>query len=165
MNPAPIAGWNNFFVAETSAAAALAGLVFVAVSINLPRILSLPGVPGRAAESICQLFAAMVASMMVLIPGQPESVIGWELVGIGAVIWIVQTILQVLQWRLRLDQPRWWIGWRIVLSQFATVPFCIAGVSLLTGLPGGLYWMAPACILSLWLGVASAWILLIEIMR
>jgi hypothetical protein len=43
------AGWENFLVAETgTAAAALAGLLFVAVSINLSRIVSYPGLPGRA---------------------------------------------------------------------------------------------------------------------
>lgn len=33
--------WQSFFVAQASASAALAGLLFVAVSINLSRILKL----------------------------------------------------------------------------------------------------------------------------
>ncbi len=41
-------GWENFFVAEVGASAALAGLIFVGVSINLNRILSLPRLPDRA---------------------------------------------------------------------------------------------------------------------
>jgi hypothetical protein len=50
MAPAPPAGWDNFFVAEVGAAAALSGLLFVAVSINLTRILAIPHLPARAAE-------------------------------------------------------------------------------------------------------------------
>jgi hypothetical protein len=34
-------GWENFFIAEMGASAALVGLIFVGVSINLTRILPL----------------------------------------------------------------------------------------------------------------------------
>ena len=40
------APWANFFFAEVGASAALVGLLFVAVSINLKRILEVPGLPG-----------------------------------------------------------------------------------------------------------------------
>jgi modulator of FtsH protease len=46
------AGWDSSFVAEVGAPAALAGLLFVAVSINLTRILQFPQLPGRAAETL-----------------------------------------------------------------------------------------------------------------
>jgi len=42
---APLAEWANFFVAEVGASAALAGLVVVATSINLSRILLFPQLP------------------------------------------------------------------------------------------------------------------------
>ena len=44
---APIAAdWSNFLVAEAGASAALAGLLFVAVSINIAKIIEYPGVSG-----------------------------------------------------------------------------------------------------------------------
>jgi hypothetical protein len=60
------AGWENFLVAETGAAAALAGLLFVAVSINLSRIVSYPGLPGRAGV-IFSFGAALIDAWVLLV--------------------------------------------------------------------------------------------------
>jgi hypothetical protein len=49
------ASWTDFLVAAAGATAALVGLVFVGLSINLKRILALPGVSGRAAETVLLL--------------------------------------------------------------------------------------------------------------
>ena len=45
-------GWDNFFIAEVGASAALAGLIFVAVSLNLPKILSVGGLPDRVTNGL-----------------------------------------------------------------------------------------------------------------
>ena len=44
--------WESFAVAEVGAAAALAGLLVVASSINLDRILTMPPVVSRLAASL-----------------------------------------------------------------------------------------------------------------
>jgi len=42
-------GWTDFYVAEVGAAAALAGLLVVAISINIQRIMQYPALrAGRA---------------------------------------------------------------------------------------------------------------------
>src|ERR1700683_3177372 len=50
-----IAEWTTLFAVQAGAAATLTGLVFVAFSINQSKIMTYPGLPGRALESILQL--------------------------------------------------------------------------------------------------------------
>ena len=47
--------WQTFFAVQAGAAATLTGLVFVAVSLNLSKIMTIAGLPGRAGESMIQL--------------------------------------------------------------------------------------------------------------
>ena len=61
--------WHDLFVAEAGAAAALAGLLFVAISINLKQILAFHTLPIRAASSLVALVVALVISTLVLVPG------------------------------------------------------------------------------------------------
>jgi hypothetical protein len=47
--------WANFALAITAAAATLAGLPFVAMSINLKRILEFANLPARAAQALVEI--------------------------------------------------------------------------------------------------------------
>jgi hypothetical protein len=55
----------------------------VAVSINLTKILQVPGRPGRAGEAIVLLVAVLVVAMLGLVPGQSPTALGAELLGPG----------------------------------------------------------------------------------
>jgi hypothetical protein len=66
------------------AAAALAGLVFVAVSINLARILMFATLPRRAVETLAIAIGLLLASVLVLVPGQSPVVFGTEILVLGA---------------------------------------------------------------------------------
>jgi hypothetical protein len=160
-----IADWSNYLVAQAGAAATLTGLIFVAVSINLPRVLSVEGLTGRAAESLLQLFGVLVISTSALIPRQPMVALGTEVLACGAILWLIQTALQLRYLRTKTGHPRYWIVTRIVQTQFSSLPFCISGILLLRGSTTGLYWLAPGFIFSLVAGVSSAWVLLVEILR
>ena len=83
------ADWANFFVAEVGAAAALSGLLFVAVSINLTRILAIEHLPDRAAETLYVLLGVLVVATFGLIPGQGLTALGFEVVGAGLAVWSI----------------------------------------------------------------------------
>jgi modulator of FtsH protease len=64
-----LAAWEPFFSAIIAAAAALTGLLFVAVSINLDRILKGGKfLPARAAETLATLLLIVANSALTLVP-------------------------------------------------------------------------------------------------
>jgi hypothetical protein len=64
--------WHDFLLAAAGAAAVLAGLVFVGVSINLDTIMSNPGysLVDRALEALVLLVAVLIATILLLVPAQ-----------------------------------------------------------------------------------------------
>jgi hypothetical protein len=71
--------WQNFFVATSGSAAALTGLIFVGVSINLNRILSFPRLADRALISLILLFSILIASILFLVPSQNSLTLSIEI--------------------------------------------------------------------------------------
>jgi modulator of FtsH protease len=161
----PIADWSSYLAVQASVSATLTGLVFVAVSINLSRVLAIPGLPGRAAESLLHFLSALLISLTALIPGQTAVMLGTEVIVLAAVLWLLQTLIQLRYVRMRTGNPRSWLVIRIFQTQVVTLPFIASGVLLVQGSPGGMYWLVPGFLLSLISGVIEAWILLVEILR
>jgi hypothetical protein len=163
-------GWENLFVAEAGAAAALSGLIFVAISINLSRILESSILPSRAVEALCKLVTVLMISTIGLVPGLTPAQLGFAILLMGSVAWFIPTRLQLLHLLHPIPDWNWtshkqWILVRAIMSQLASIPFIVAGISLLLGHGGGLYWLVPGVILSFLGGMYGAWILLIEILR
>jgi hypothetical protein len=155
-----IGEWHDFFVAQAGASAALTGLIFVAVSINLDRILGFSHLPTRALEAIITLLCVLLISTWGLVPNQSCRILGLETLATGLVTWIVQT-KALLSTRRSGYETRL----RVLLNQLPALPFVIAGVLLALNQPSGLYWIVPGVVLSVVAGVYCAWILLVEIQR
>ena len=164
MTPYQPAEWHDLFVAMAGAAAALTGLIFVAVSINLTQILKYRALPVRAAETLSVLLGLLLLSVFMLIPGQSRVVLGLEILLLGSVL-----AAGLLRGRLQLprepEQPRTWTVVPVAAIVTGSVPMIVAGISLLVQTGGGLYWLAVELILGLTGAVVNAWILLVEIQR
>src|ERR1700722_11613569 len=143
--------WSNFFVAEAGASAALTGLIIVAVSINLATLLKTSALSGRAAETVALLTGVLVLASFGVVPGQPLDVLGAEFIATGLVLAIGSTMI-----RRRL---------REIIVYGASLPPVAAGVSLMAGWGGGLYWLVPGVIIALVGCVLNTWVLLVEILR
>jgi hypothetical protein len=164
MIPVPAAEWANFFIAEVGAAAALTGLVVVAISINLSRILAIDTLLARAGEALVILAGVLVLTSIGLVPGQSGTAFGAETAAAGVLMFLISGILQ---WRAPTDRRvLWWRrSLRPVISAAASLPIIEGGALLLLGSASGLYWIAAGVIVSLLAGIFTAWVLLIEIMR
>src|SRR5271154_545849 len=92
--------WQSFFAAELGALASLTGLVVVAISINLSRILAVANLPTRAGEALVTLVGALVVVSVGLVPGQPVRLLGAEFLSIGLVTFVAPTINQIGSWNL-----------------------------------------------------------------
>jgi hypothetical protein len=158
-------GWSTFFAAQVGAGAALTGLVFVALSINLKQILAFPGLPSRAGEAIILLMQPVVIGALALIPGQPLIALGIEVLVVGALTWL-QITKMIWQTRAVLAKlPEWQWLTRIGFAEAATLPQLVAGGLLVAGVRQGLYVEAGALFICIVDGVLDAWVLLVEILR
>jgi hypothetical protein len=164
VNPQDPAAWGEYGVALTGAAAALAGLVFVAISINLRSILSEPGVSGRAAEGVMTLVIALIACALLLVPGQGTVPLGieWVVLAIGSGIILGRAYRRAVP---VYTGRREILAGRIATHGSAVVALLIAGIATTNAFPGGLYWFVPASLWIIVVGITDAWVLLVEILR
>jgi hypothetical protein len=159
------AAWTEFAAAMVAASSALAGLIFVALSINLDRILSLPGISDVALEGLIALTVVLIASIVVLAPGIPAGSLSAGLVLIGivelvVVAWLLRRTLVLAEAQFRMKRIQ-----MALVSGLPGVLFAVGGISLAAGNAWGLYWLVPASIAGIVAGVVNAWVLLIEIKR
>jgi hypothetical protein len=159
--------WQNFLVAEVGASAALLGLLFVSLSINLTKILSFRPLPNRAFGALLALLAVLIASSLLLTPGQPMPIVGGEVFVIGLCVWAAITFFDVDVWRNTAKdaahRPRLIV--LSVIDQVATLLYVVAGVVIFEYGIVGVYWLVPAFLFSFIKATMDAWVLLIEINR
>jgi hypothetical protein len=161
-----IDGWTDFFEAQVAAAAALTGLVFVALSINLERIVGYPGLVGRAAEALMLLVQPVFVGLAVLIAGQSLRTVGIEVALISVILVItIGRILITSGWPAARDRPHKEFGTRCGLVVAALVPALIGSVIMIGGNDDGFYLLAFSTGMCLAAGIADAWVLLVEIVR
>jgi len=154
--------WSDLFVAAAGASAALAGLLFVAVSINLEQIIGSKGLPERALEAVILLVAVLVVSIACLIPGQSQGVLGVELFAITALLGFA--VLKPIR-AVPAEPPRGWLVSRWALRLTGTLPLIVGAISVMIGDGGGLYWIAAGIVFATVSAIANAWVLLVEILR
>jgi hypothetical protein len=163
----PMSDWQNFFVAQVGASAALLGLLFVSMSINLNKILAFSALPNRALGALLTLLVVLIVSSLLLTPGQPMTLVGAEVLLIGLCAWSAITLFDVNTWRNTDRAAAYRSRLRILfaINQLAALLYIVAGLVILTSGIAGLYWLVPAFVCSFCRATMDAWVLLIEINR
>jgi hypothetical protein len=158
--------WANFFMATAGASAALAGLVFVALSVNIDRILAFSHLPARAGATIATLIVVLASSAAELIP-QPLFAMGLEILGFAICGWVLKVWASYLTFAARKvsQRPLYEAIVQTVLGQIQMLPFLVAAILLMRGEGAGFYWLAGGAIAVFVFSVFTCWILLVEIRR
>lgn len=155
--------WSQFNLAIAGAAAALAGLLIVALSVNVRKILANPTLPARAAASIAALVLTVLACGVGLIPDQGLWLIGVELAVPTALV-VVLAVFAVRRIAVEPDvrgHDRVIKGVTVVL---APATFAVGVVLLACGVPAfGV--IAAACLVAICAAVLFSWIALVEVLR
>ena len=164
------ADWSNFALAQVGASAALLGLVFVGISINLRDFVGSRRLVNRAFEAIVMLASVLITSTAVLIPDQSREALGIQLVILGAITCGV--VLRVQSGMHADVVPRGGRGptrlsavARRVLALGSALLVVVTGVLLLAEAGGGLYWWPLAVVTAYLAALFDAWVLLVEILR
>ncbi|MGY1709822.1 hypothetical protein ACI8AC_09965 [Geodermatophilus sp. SYSU D00758] len=157
--------WSDFSVATVGASAALTGLLVVAVSINIDQIRAVDALVGRSLSTMVLFTLPLAVGTLLLVPDQPRTVLGIELVVAGLGTGVGLLAINRPGRRGELEPRVSWLLLRLVPSLTIGAFLVLAGVSLVAGAGGGLYWVAPAVVEAFLGGLATVWVLLVEIRR
>jgi modulator of FtsH protease len=152
------APWQNFAVMIGGASGALTGLLFVAVSLNAGRIAGHPGLRASAAQTLVLFLAPLAMAMVLLVPGQPDWVLGAELIAAGLAASV--GLLGIAQHKRDLSDDD-----KLLISIFdrrdtnlvVMLLFVASGAVLAAGQRAGLYLLLPAALVAFFSGVLNAW--------
>jgi modulator of FtsH protease len=157
--------WSNFFIGELGAAASLAGLLFVAVSVNQARILQLGRMADRGLEALVMLLAVVMIASMGLVPGQGVRLLGLEIFATAAAASGGIFLLERAYLRL-IERPYRRLSIQMaVCNQLSLITIALGGLVTLWRGQNGLYLLPPGILATFLFSIANAWVLLIEINR
>ena len=158
------AAWHDYFLMVGGGAAALTGLVFVAMSLHLDQIALNPAHRHRARTVLTGLTAVFIRCALVLMAGQNGQAVAVELIVvlIGVEIVLYRSISQALQATDRSDPA---LLWRTIGSFACLVTEQAGALALFFGNTGGLYVVGIGMMSSFVFMVTGAWLLIIGVRR
>ena len=154
--------WNNFFVMVGGGAAALAGLIFVAISINPDIIFRNLTHRNRAINMLSGFTAVFMACSFALMGNQPLVALGLE----WFALWLIATVIFVRGYIYAIRAGMSSIG--LTLPRLAGGTICyfaeVAGaIFLISGRSAGLYIAAIATVVLFGFLISGAWLLMVGI--
>jgi len=156
------AAWTDFANTVAGGAAALAGLLFVGLSLNLSEVLRFPGVPSRAAATLGLTMAILITAIFVATPGQSRMALSIEIAVLGLVT--AALVLEAMRHQ-RAGPHRGRVLTSMLMLLLPALLLMAAAVSLWSARGGGLYWVTAAVTTGFVAATANAWVLVVEIKR
>jgi hypothetical protein len=154
--------WSNFFVMVGSGAAALAGLIFVAISINPESIVRNSTHKNRAVNMLSGFSAIFMACGFALFGNQYLFALGLE----WGFLWLIATTIFVRGYVIAIRLGASSIGLSVPRLAGGTICYLaevIGAIFLILGYGAGLYIAAIATIVLFAFLISGAWLLIIGI--
>jgi hypothetical protein len=154
--------WHDFFVMVGGGAAALAGLVFVAMSVNLTVIAQDPTHKNRAVATLTGFTGVFMTCALALIGNQNHQWIGaeWLVVSLVPTVTYIRVYIRARQLgksSIGLSIVRFIEGTTCYVAQITGAAFLISGHI------AGLYVASVAMVLSFAFFISGAWLLIIGV--
>jgi hypothetical protein len=158
--------WANFFITSAEVSATLAGLVIVAVSVNIQFILQHAHLPPRASATVAVLMLIVASGLAALVP-QAHKAFATEVVLFTLVIWaiLLPCARTIVVEHLKAGRPVVELLVGLSGGCVSGLVFLIGGVLLWFDHADGLYWIAGGIVSGLLFAVLNAWVFLIEVLR
>ena len=156
--------WHDFYVMTGGAAAALAGLLFVAMSLHAREIMASRFFRNRAIGTLMSLASQLLIAASLLIPGQPLWVLGAEVEALA--LFSLAFIVHQAMARGAAPPVARTLTHRMMELGGGTiwlVLFNAAGLSILIRAGGGLYLLAAVMFFMFAWNIYIAWILITEV--
>jgi hypothetical protein len=151
--------WSNFFVMVGGGAAALAGLVFIAMSINLSIINRDVTHKNRAIATMTGFTAVFMTCAFALLGNQTYKWIGVEWLVVSLVPTITYVRVYIRARKMGKSSVGLSVG-RFIAGTSCYVAQIIGSVLLISGYVAGLYLASVAMVLSFAFFISGAWLLI-----
>lgn len=154
--------WNNFFVMVGGGAAGLAGLIFVAMSINPESIIRNDTHKNRAINMLTGFSAIFMACSLALLGNQSLVALGFE----WFFLWLIATVIFIRGYVIAIRSGTSSIGLnapRLAGGTLCYLAELTGAIFLILGHGAGLYIAAIATIVLFAFLISGAWLLIIGV--
>ena len=151
--------WHDFFLLVGTGAAALTGLVFVAVSINLKAVAGHPVHSYRAITLVGGFAAVFIRCALVLMGGQNHVAVGVELLIVCVLLLAISLTNYLRSSRAGRGLPRASL-YRSIGGESCYLVEIVGAVVLISGSIVGLYVAAVSMVVGFYFLFSGSWLLL-----
>jgi modulator of FtsH protease len=161
---AALESWHDFYLICGGAAAALAGLLFVGLSIHLRAVISETEVRGLARVTLTNFTLLLLVALFLTIPASRPAGTGIELLVIGGSSVVITTPRVVAGIRQRSTLRLLLVLYRFGLSWLAYLGLVAIGVLFVLGdYEDALSWLVAVVAVLFLLSIRNTWDLLVTV--
>jgi hypothetical protein len=157
-------GWNEFNLGILGAAAALAGLVIVAASVNIAEIVKERSLTARLGAGIATLVLAITASALALFPGITLLTYGITVLvaSLSAAVFAIHAARAIAD---NTNPQNRYKALRGTVNFLPAAVYAAGSAMLIAGQPAGLVVIAVGAIVAIAVALMISWIVLVEVLR